>query len=178
MTTNYDLYRILEVNPSASQEEIKKAYRILAKKYHPDLNPGKHHEERLKLINVAYDILGDKAKREKYDFMRRYGAFDQNVYASNFNTQYVSFDEYLSRMMKEMENMSSEELQAYLNAQLNILYNQFIAAIQQGFRQFGENIQRTVSFGRERLRTLTHLFFPRISKIFFSANKKNKKDNK
>ena len=67
MNNNYDLYRILGVNPNAKPEEIKKSYRNLAKKYHPDLNPGKNYEERLKLINAAYDIISDPEKRRKYE---------------------------------------------------------------------------------------------------------------
>jgi len=63
-----DYYGILGVSPDASEEEIKKAYRSLAKRYHPDRNRGNPaSEERLKEINEAYDILGDKEKRRLYD---------------------------------------------------------------------------------------------------------------
>ena len=64
-----DYYGILGVSPDASQEEIKRAYRSLAKQYHPDTNHGNPaSEEKLKEINEAYDILGDKEKRRLYDF--------------------------------------------------------------------------------------------------------------
>lgn len=63
-----DLYQILGVPRTASQEEIRKAYRQLAKKYHPDFNPGnKEAEEKFKKITQAYEILGDPEKRAKYD---------------------------------------------------------------------------------------------------------------
>jgi DnaJ-class molecular chaperone len=63
-----DLYSVLGVSKSASQDEIKKAYRKLAKQYHPDLNPGnKEAEQKFKDISQAYDILADKDKRRRYD---------------------------------------------------------------------------------------------------------------
>jgi curved DNA-binding protein len=63
-----DYYKLLEVDKKASQEEIKKAYRKLATKYHPDKNPGnKQAEEKFKLVNEANGVLSDPEKRKKYD---------------------------------------------------------------------------------------------------------------
>jgi curved DNA-binding protein len=63
-----DYYKILGVDRNANEDEIKRAYRQLALKYHPDKNPGdKRAEERFKEINEAYDVLGDSVKRSKYD---------------------------------------------------------------------------------------------------------------
>jgi curved DNA-binding protein len=63
-----DYYQTLGVNEDASQDEIKKAYRKLARKHHPDVNPGdKAAEERFKGINEAYEVLSDADKRQKYD---------------------------------------------------------------------------------------------------------------
>ena len=61
------LYDILEVSQSVSQNEIKKAYRKLARKYHPDINKSPDAEEKFKEINGAYEILSDEKKRSQYD---------------------------------------------------------------------------------------------------------------
>ena len=63
-------YEILEVDKNASQEVIEKAYRTLAKKYHPDLQQGQlqqEYAEKMKIINQAYDVLADTNKREQYN---------------------------------------------------------------------------------------------------------------
>src|SRR6266704_1304840 len=63
-----DLYEILGIQRDASEADIKKAYRKLARQHHPDRNPGdKGAEARFKEIQDAYDVLSDKAKREQYD---------------------------------------------------------------------------------------------------------------
>jgi molecular chaperone DnaJ len=63
-----DYYKILGVGKNASDEEIKKAYRKLARKYHPDTNHGdKQAEERFKEISQAHDVLSDPDKRKAYD---------------------------------------------------------------------------------------------------------------
>jgi len=108
-----DYYRILGVPDSASQEDIRKAFRKLAFKHHPDTNPGneKPAEERFKEINEAYGVLGDKGKRQQYDFARKvpftgvgydYGGFQysqQDIFRDTFSNQ-AMFDE-LSRMFAQ-----------------------------------------------------------------------------
>ena len=63
-----DYYEVLGIQKGASDDEIKKAFRKLAVKYHPDKNPGdKAAEEKFKEINEAYSVLSDKTKRQRYD---------------------------------------------------------------------------------------------------------------
>lgn len=70
-----DFYKALGVSEDASENDIKKAYRKLSRKYHPDLNPGDAAaEKKFKEISEAYDVLSDKKQREEYDQIRRYGA--------------------------------------------------------------------------------------------------------
>jgi molecular chaperone DnaJ len=71
-----ELYKTLGVAKNASEEEIKKAYRKLARKYHPDRNPGdKEAEEKFKEISAAHDVLSDPEKRKEYDAGPAFGGF-------------------------------------------------------------------------------------------------------
>lgn len=76
MAQNKDFYAVLGVSSSASADDIKKHYRKLASKHHPDKNPkDAKAAERFKEISEAYQVLGDPERRKQYDDMRRYGAF-------------------------------------------------------------------------------------------------------
>lgn len=90
-----DYYKILNVDKEASQDDIKKAYRNLAKEYHPDINPGdKVAEDKFKEIGEAYEVLGDSEKRQQYDnfgsqynFQNGYN-FDPSQYGFGNNVRY------------------------------------------------------------------------------------------
>ena len=77
MAAKHDYYETIGVSRDAKDDEIRKNYRKLARKYHPDLNPGdKAAEERFKRVQEAYDVLSDKRKREVYD---QYGFYSDNI---------------------------------------------------------------------------------------------------
>src|SRR3954464_5754261 len=76
MANPRDFYEVLGVSKDASQDEIKKAYRELARKWHPDRNPDDAQaEERFKEIQQAYDVLSDAEKRKQYGAGGRFGGF-------------------------------------------------------------------------------------------------------
>ncbi len=77
MATKKDYYKILGIKKTADDKEVKKAYRRLARKYHPDVNPGdQSSEEKFKGIQEAYDVLKDDKKRKVFD---KYGYYDDNL---------------------------------------------------------------------------------------------------
>src|SRR5256714_13319524 len=75
-TQQKDFYGILGVKKTASQEEIRKAFRKLARKHHPDVNPGNKSEDKFKEISEANDVLSDPKKRKIYDQL---GFYSDNI---------------------------------------------------------------------------------------------------
>ncbi|MCA1993961.1 MAG: DnaJ domain-containing protein, partial [Coleofasciculus sp. S288] len=106
-----DYYTILGVSKTASADDIKKSFRRLARKYHPDMNPGdKQAEARFKEVSEAYEVLSDPEKRRKYDQFGQYwkqagqgwppGGGGYNVDVGGFDfSQYGSFDEFINELL-------------------------------------------------------------------------------
>ncbi|ELS04836.1 DnaJ-class molecular chaperone with C-terminal Zn finger domain [Xenococcus sp. PCC 7305] len=108
-STNFkDYYNILGVSRSSSGDDIKKKFRKLALKYHPDRNPGdKKAEARFKEITEAYEVLGDAEKRQKYDQFGKYwqqaGSSASGARGVNFDgvdfSQYGNFEEFINELL-------------------------------------------------------------------------------
>lgn len=104
-----DLYSILGVNKTASQDEIKKSYRNMAFKYHPDRNAGnKEAEEKFKKINEAYSVLGDESKRKQYDMYGNSGtnSYSQQDYQNQRTYTYYSNDDFFNDFFNNYQKNS------------------------------------------------------------------------
>lgn len=95
-------YEVLGVSPEATPDEIKTAYRELAKQYHPDRNPGNSEAEaKMKEVNEAYSTLSDPQKRQEYDYSLNGSTFD-HFFANAFNTRMVRTSVSLDISIKEV----------------------------------------------------------------------------
>ena len=134
-----DPYQVLGITRAASEDDIKKAYRAMAKKYHPDLNPGKKNiESTFKEINAAHDILGDPDKRAKFDR----GEIDNegNPRASGFRPRYSSGAGASSQRPprpEDFQNFGAEDIFADLFGGAKPRSSRFDSSWGQGHDPFG-----------------------------------------
>ncbi len=166
-----DYYKILGIDKSASQDEIKKAYRKLARKYHPDLNPNDETaKQRFQEINEANEVLNDTEKRKKYD---QYGenwkhgeeyertqqqsgyggnpfasaGGQQHQYSGNFDeSQFSDFFEQMFGSRRGGGRQNNFKGQDY-NAELTLSLQQAYTTHQQTFTVNGKNIRITIHAG-------------------------------
>ena len=130
-------YEILEVNPNASQDEIRKSFRQLSLRYHPDRNSSSKSEAKFKDLNEAYQILGNQESREKYDKTQRNNVHVSNVsniklnnlsdieklyhqiMNNNFSNNSQPFDILLNNLSNEYSNIFQEVFTGMLNNDSN-----------------------------------------------------------
>lgn len=178
-----DYYKILEVNKSASKEEIKKKYKKLARKYHPDVNPGnKEAEEKFKAINEAHEVLSDEEKRKKYDTLgadwQRYeqggggGGFDWGQYAQGAGRgrqrHYTSadfgqgdFSDFFSSIFGDMGEGGGRSRRSSMgfkgqdySAELTLTTEEAYRGVQKTITVTGKNLRITIKPGVEDGQTI------------------------
>ena len=143
--TEQDYYELLEVSKTASGEEIKKAYRKMAMKYHPDRNPGdKEAETKFKEINEAYEVLKDEQKRAAYDRYGHqafaqggmgggnpFGGFEFNFGAGGFSDVFSDiFSEFMGGGRRGADNGNYAERGADLRYNLEISLEEAFAGVE------------------------------------------------
>lgn len=165
------LYEVLEVSENASAEVIEKAYKVLAKKYHPDLQSEsnkKSAENKMKKINEAYDILGNEEKRKEYDKtleqqrreeklkqemdFERQRVEKEQVNQASYMTGYNSAenaDEMQEQRLKYEKKLRKEEMQQRKKMQEN-LNREYENAYYNYLRSLGYKVKRRIT--KERVR--------------------------
>jgi molecular chaperone DnaJ len=115
-----DLYKVLDVDKSASQTEIKKGYRAKAKLYHPDKNPGdKGAESNFKDVAYAYEVLSDEDKKSKYDTRGHAGLNNQHQGHGNAQSMF----EEMMRQQQEQAQKAQYDINVAINITLEEAYN-------------------------------------------------------
>lgn len=136
-----DLYIILEIAQSASTDDIKRSYRKLARRYHPDVNPGdRSAEERFKRITEAYEVLSDTRKRKIYDERGCYSEDNPAEDQSNWNIRFEGFDfggrgdspfgDIFSRILSEREATETAGRGADIEYPITISFEQSVSGVQ------------------------------------------------
>lgn len=110
-----DYYKILEVAPKATQEEIKKAYRSQSLRWHPDKNPGVYTTAKMQDINEAYNILKDSTKRARYDaeYVKFYSARSEQPKTAKAKAEYDIKDESLKEDIKEARKAAEDYVREF-----------------------------------------------------------------
>lgn len=129
------LYEVLEVSEKASKEIIEKAYRVLAKKYHPDLQQPENKEkaeQKMKQINEAYDILSDELKRKKYD----------EELAQKRQQNENSYNQQNSYQAKTQYNSGNNVYNAQKNSQANSYNQQYTQKTSEDYMKKQQQMQQ------------------------------------
>lgn len=171
-----DYYKILEIEPSASESEVKKSYRRLALKYHPDRNQSSGAKEYFILINLAHEILSDPSKRDQYDNKKHYlngSALDDLVNKQQQNEQYKKYGTYKKYGAKPAPQPERKKDPDFERLE-KFGYYGFLSL---GIFAFFNSIHDLVYNDFEGINSLTGLIFSLLftSLLFFSWNKFYKK---
>lgn len=162
---NEDLYQVLGVPRTADAEEIKKAYRALALKYHPDRNPGDAHaEDMFKRISAAYSVLGDETKRAQYD---RFGSADtQNTASYDGQGQYWGWTQegQFNEDIFWQWFKSQAEQQQNARGNYNNQYDPF-----GGDARYGSGRRRNSSDKEEERAAIKNQLYSKLSQAFFAG---------
>ncbi len=147
-----DYYRILGVPENAAQEEIKRAFRKLAFKCHPDTNPGneKPAEEKFKELNEAYGVLSDERKREQYDFARKgqFAGYDTGHRGFQYSPQDIFRDTFSNQaMFEELNRMFAQAGLRFDPEFLNRVFFEGNGFMFQFFATPGASSRRAYRFG-------------------------------
>lgn len=190
------LYEILEVSENASKEIVEKAYKVLAKKYHPDLQAEgdkQEAEKKMKQINEAYEVLSDEEKRKEYDLKltqerskeevqkQSQTEYYQNQYTQPYQTQPMSEKEYREALKRQyQERREEQERQRQMQEQYEQRYQQ---AYEGYLRSLGYKIKYKWTWKRFRDLMITIFiiivicailwFFPPTNKLimdFYNSN--------
>ena len=186
------LYELLEVSETASKEIIEKAYKVLAKKYHPDLQKEEDKakaEQKMKQINEAYDILSDDTKRAKYDeelkFKRQQEETQKNQSQNNQtqNNQTIITNTYNENYNQEQTQEELEKMRQKINEMQNQYQQKYQQAYEGYLKSLGYKIKYKWTWDRfkDLLKTILIMaviilviwFFPPTHKIlvdFYESN--------
>ena len=166
-------YKILQVDKDASPEIIKVAYKLLVKKYHPDLKEGKEKieaEEKIKAINEAYDVLSDPSKKTKYDQTFTNESISQeqynNILSENINLKkeldyFYNLYNKNNYYKKKNTNMYDNEYNSTKSPNSKINTNSKFSSFKKTYNGFNENIKTLIAL------SLTFLIIFIIIKLTF-----------
>lgn len=181
-----NLYEILEVSEKASKEVIDKAYHVLVKKYHPDLQQAeekKNAEEKMKKINEAYEILGNEGKRKEYDISLVEKRRQEKVLEEQKRNQQIQYEqekqninEHTNEINQQSNYENARKVQKEINRAYANAYNNYL-------RSLGYKVKEPWTFKRflELLKVLAILtiiiliiwFFPPTHKLLIEFYENN-----
>lgn len=136
---NTNLYEMLNVSPNATDVEIKAAFRLLVRKYHPDVNP--NYEEKFKEIKNAYDILSDTQKKEKYDKINGYNQINQK----STTTSSINNDDLKTKAQAKKAYSETEKK----NKSFDNLFKDILNNFKQQKKINGTNIELSVKISSQ-----------------------------